>query len=62
MSDLAAFFLPPATALAGMRLATLILGGKFTEQFGFGFRFAIGLAFGMVVFSQAVLLFCACRR
>ncbi len=56
MSELTAFFLPPATALAGMRMAMLILGGKFTEQFGFGFRFAIGLAFGMVVFTQAVLL------
>lgn len=56
MSEFTAFFLPPATALVGMRLAALILGGKFTEQFGFGLRFAIGLAFGMVVFSQAVLL------
>ncbi|HUA66257.1 MAG TPA: hypothetical protein VME24_10440 [Alphaproteobacteria bacterium] len=56
MSEFAAFCLPPATALVGMRLAALILGGKFTEQFGFGLRFAIGLAFGMVVFTQAVLL------
>ena len=57
MSELSAFLLPPATALVGMRLAALILGGKFKQEFGFGLRFAIGLAFGMVVFTQAVLFF-----
>jgi hypothetical protein len=56
MNELAAFVLPPATALAGMRLVALILGRKFTAQFGFGLRFAIGLAFGMLVFSQSALL------
>ncbi|HEX3625969.1 MAG TPA: hypothetical protein VH280_11150 [Verrucomicrobiae bacterium] len=56
MIELAAFLLPPATALAGMRLSALVLGEKFREQFGFGLRFTLGLAVGMLVFSQAVLL------
>ncbi len=56
MNELLAFLLPPATALAGMRLARWILGEGFNVQFGFGFRFAFGLAVGMLLFSQAVLL------
>ncbi|HEV2454540.1 MAG TPA: hypothetical protein VGY98_09770 [Verrucomicrobiae bacterium] len=56
MTDLAAFILPPATAFAGMRAATLVLGTRFQEQMGFGLRFALGLALGMVFFSQAELL------
>ena len=56
MNELAAFILPPTTALAGIRMCAWVLGGKFTQQFGFGFRFALGLAFGMLVFSQATLL------
>jgi hypothetical protein len=56
MTDLAAFILPPATAFAGMRVATLVLGKKFQEQMGFGLRFALGMALGMVFFSQAELL------
>src|ERR1700722_15689542 len=56
MKELIAFILPPATALAGMRLGQWILGQKFEAQYGFGFRFAFGLALGMLVFSQAVLL------
>ncbi|MGH7980067.1 MAG: hypothetical protein ACREE6_11895, partial [Limisphaerales bacterium] len=56
MKEFAAFCLPPATALAGMRLTSLTLGGKFNGQFGFGFRFAIGLGVGMLVFTQVVLL------
>ncbi|HEY1788440.1 MAG TPA: hypothetical protein VGJ73_09810 [Verrucomicrobiae bacterium] len=56
MSQITAFILPPATALAGARIAALLLGKEFTAQFGFGFRFAIGLAVGMLVFSQGVLL------
>jgi hypothetical protein len=55
MSELIAFLLPPATALAGMRLAQWLLGNKFDTLFGFGFRFALGLSFGMLVFSQAAL-------
>lgn len=55
MSELFTFFLPPATALVGMRLAGWLLGQKFAAQFGFGLRFALGLSFGMLVFSQAVL-------
>ena len=57
MNELAAFILPPATALAGMRLVAWLLGEKFEQQFGFGLRFALGLALGMLVFSQAILLF-----
>ena len=33
-----------------------MLGQKFEYRFGAGLRFAIGLAVGMLVFSQAVLL------
>jgi len=56
MSELIAFILPPATALAGMRVAQWLLGGKIETLFGFGFRFAFGLSVGMLVFSQAALL------
>src|SRR3984957_4597062 len=56
MSELVAFILPPATALAGMRLAHWLLGKKFEALYGFGLRFALGLSVGMLVFSQAVLL------
>ena len=56
MREWLAFMLPPAIAFAGMRLARLVLGQKFEDEFGFGLRFAIGLAVGMLVFSQAVLL------
>jgi len=56
MKEWIAFLLPPATAFAGMRLNRLILGQKLNENFGFGVRFALGLAIGMVVFSQSILL------
>ncbi|MGA3284859.1 MAG: hypothetical protein ABSD57_10440 [Verrucomicrobiota bacterium] len=56
MKEWLAFILPPATAFAGMRLNRLVLGQKFEEKFGLGLRFAIGLAVGMLVFSQTVLL------
>ncbi|HXT10624.1 MAG TPA: hypothetical protein VN873_03610 [Candidatus Angelobacter sp.] len=56
MKELVAFLLPPATALAGMRITRLILGKSFGEKFAFGFRFAVGLAVGMVVFTQSLLL------
>jgi hypothetical protein len=51
-----AFILPPATAFAGMRLTRLLLGQAFEDRFGAGLRFATGLAVGMFIFSQAVLL------
>ncbi|HUE37115.1 MAG TPA: hypothetical protein VMO20_06970, partial [Candidatus Acidoferrum sp.] len=51
-----AFILPPAAALAGMRMGRWVLGEKFQSEFGLGFRLAFGLAVGMLVFSQAVLL------
>src|SRR5580658_2311597 len=53
--DFVAFILPPATAFVGMRLTRWLLGEKFEIQFGFGFRFAFGLAIGMLFFTQAVL-------
>lgn len=56
MTEFAAFLLPPATALAGMRLVALILGEKSRDHFGFGLRFALGLGVGMLALSQAVLL------
>ena len=56
MKEWIAFLLPPAMAFAGMRISRLVLGQKFEERFGSGLRFAIGLAVGMLVFSQAVLL------
>src|SRR5580692_583521 len=56
MKELIAFILPPATALAGMRMSRWILGEKFEAQFGFGFRFAFGLGLGMLAFTQVVLL------
>jgi hypothetical protein len=56
MKELIAFLLPPAIAAVGMRLNRLILGETLLEKFGFGCRFALGLATGMVVFSQGVLL------
>jgi hypothetical protein len=39
-----------------MRLNRLLLGKEFEAQFGAGFRFTLGLAIGMLVFSQIVLL------
>src|SRR5208282_3442872 len=56
MKEWIAFLLPPATAFAGMRLTRLLLGPRFDDRFGPGLRFAIGLAVGMLVFSQTVLL------
>ena len=56
MKEIIAFILPPAMALAGMRISRWVLGPKFEENFGWGLRFALGLAVGMVVFTQCVLL------
>jgi hypothetical protein len=56
MKELIAFILPPATALAGMRVSRWVLGQNFSAQFGFGFRFAFGLALGMLIFTQGILL------
>jgi hypothetical protein len=57
MNEFIAFILPLTTAMVGMRLGQWILGKKFEEEYGSGFRFAFGLGMGMLVFSQAVLLF-----
>ena len=56
MKEWIAFLLPPAIAFAGMRICRLVLGRKFDAEFGLGLRFTLGLAVGMAVFSQAVLL------
>jgi hypothetical protein len=56
MKEWIAFLLPPAVAFAGMRVSRLVLGQKFEDRFGPGLRFTIGLAVGMLVFSQTVLL------
>jgi hypothetical protein len=55
MKEWLAFLLPPATALVGMRISSLLLGKKLNEEFGFGLRFALGLCVGMFVFTQGVL-------
>lgn len=54
--ELIAFILPIAVALAGARTCRWVLGKEIETQFGFGFRFALGLATGMLVFSHSVLL------
>src|SRR5689334_18524219 len=56
MNEFIAFILPLTTAFVGMRLGRWILGQKFEDAYGTGFRFAFGLGMGMLVFSQAVLL------
>lgn len=56
MKELLAFLLPPAVALTGMRVNHLLFGKEFESRFGGGLKFTLGLAVGMLVFSQAVLL------
>jgi hypothetical protein len=56
MREWLAFLLPPAMAFAGMRLVRLVLGQKLDDGFGLGLRLAVGLAVGMLVFSQTMLL------
>ena len=56
MKELFAFLLPPAMALTGMRVNHLLFGKEFESRFGGGLKFTLGLAVGMLAFSQAVLL------
>ena len=56
MKELFAFLLPPAVALTGMRINHLLFGKEFESRFGGGLKFTLGLAVGMLAFSQAVLL------
>jgi hypothetical protein len=56
MKEMLAFVLPPAIALAGMRISRIILGEKLEEEFKFGLRFALGLCVGMLVFTQGLLM------
>lgn len=56
MKELLGFILPPATALVGARISRLIFGKTLEKKFGFGLRFGLGLAVGMLVFSQTLLL------
>lgn len=55
MSALIALLLPPAVALAGMRLVRLLLGRGCSERYGTGLLFALGLGTGMLVFTQIIL-------
>lgn len=55
MSEWLVFLLPPAIALAGMRLADVLLGAEFRARYGTGLRFGLGLGLGMLVFTQAIL-------
>lgn len=54
--ELIAFILPITVALAGTRMCRWVLGKEIETQFGFGFRFALGLAAGILLFSHSVLL------
>jgi hypothetical protein len=56
MKELIAFLLPPAVALAGTRILRLLFRGDFDAGFGAGLKFALGLAVGMLCFSQTALL------
>ena len=57
MKEWIAFLLPPATAFAGMRLTRLLLGQTVRGQIrSSAFALRLGLAAGMLIFSQAVLL------
>jgi len=51
-----AFLLPPAVAMAGLRLDRIVLGAEAERRLPSGLRLALGLAVGMLVFSQALLL------
>ncbi len=55
MRECLAFLLPPGHGVRRLRLARLVLGRKFKMDSGSA-RLAIGLAVGMLVFSQTVLL------
>ncbi len=56
MKELVAFLLPPALAFCGARICRALLGREFDYRFGAGLRWALGLAVGMLVFTQAALL------
>lgn len=56
MKEFVAFLLPPAVALAGARINRIVLGKEFELRFGGGMRFGLGLASGMLVFTQTLLL------
>jgi hypothetical protein len=56
MKEFAAFVLPPALAMTGMRMNRALLGKDLDTRLGFGARFALGLASAMAVFSQIILL------
>jgi len=56
MKEFLAFILPPMLAFAGMRVLRLLFGAKFESCFGAGLRWTLGLAAGMLIFSQAALL------
>lgn len=55
MNELIAFLLPPAIAFSGMRIFRLLLGKEIESHFNFGLRWSLGLALGMLVFTQIIL-------
>jgi len=57
MTRMIAFLLPPAVALLGMRVNLSLHGAGTRAGPGVGLRFALGLASGMLLLSQLVLLF-----
>lgn len=56
MKELAAFLLPPAVAFCGVRICRALFGRQFDSRFGAGLRWTLGLAVGMLVFTQTALL------
>ena len=56
MKELAAFLLPPAVAFCGARICRILFGSQFDSRFGAGLRWTLGLAVGMLVFTQTALL------
>jgi hypothetical protein len=56
MKEVIAFLLPPAIAFCGTRLLRLLLGRDFESRFDMGLRWALGLAAGMLVFTQVALM------
>lgn len=55
MKEFICFLLPPAAAFCGTRMAWCLFGKEFLSRFGAGLRWALGLAIGMLVFTQLAL-------
>ncbi|HEY3760680.1 MAG TPA: hypothetical protein VGN23_02935 [Verrucomicrobiae bacterium] len=55
MKEFLAFILPPMLAFAGTRIFRLLFGAEFESRFGAGLRWSLGLAAGMLIFTQVAL-------